>query len=342
MDRLSFLSRTAWPLSRLRPSPDAGGPDVEPAATVAEPAPADVVDPALADVADPASPDEVTDLTSDAPSWRRRLRIVLSRTATVLAFLVLWVALVSPYQPSYVRPGTFLRIPLEELVVVAFGLLVLPPRWRRILAGAAGAAFAVLTVVKLLDLGFFYEVDRPFNPIGDWASFGPAIGVLHDSAGQFWTVVAVIGALLLAVSVLVFVTMSAVRVTTFAARHRTWTARTVTAIAVVWALLAAFGVQAAGGARVASATTARLAGSEVNLVRADIKDQHTFTATSSRPTRSPSRPARICSPACAARTCSSCSSKATARWLCREHSSRRRSTRYSNPVRTSCKLPATR
>jgi hypothetical protein len=258
---VSLFPRTAWPLSRLRPSPDDAYPDVEPAATETEPAPTD----------------GATDLTPDAPSWRRRLRIVLSRIATVLAFLLLWAALVSPNQPSYVTPGTFLRIPLEGLVIVALGL-VLPPRWRRILAGVAGAAFAVLAIVKLLNLGFFYELDRPFNPIGDWASFGPAVGVLHDSAGQFWTVVAVIGAVLLVLFLLVFVTMAAVHVTTLAARHRAGSARAVSALAVVWAVCAVFGVQASGGASVASATTARLAASEVHLVRVDMNDQHTFAA----------------------------------------------------------------
>ncbi len=246
---MSFLPRTAWPLSRLRPSADGG-----------------------------------TDLPPDAPSKRRRVHIVLARIATVLAFLLLWAALVSPNQPRYVTPGTFVRIPIEGLVVVALGLL-LPPRWRRILAGVAGAGFAVLTVVKLLDLGFFSELDRPFNPVGDWASFGPAVGVLHDSVGRFWADVAVIVALLLVLSVLVFVTMSAVHVTTLAARHRAWSARAVTALAVVWALCAAFGVQAPGGAGVASATTARLAGTEAHLVRADINDQHTFTADLKSPDR---------------------------------------------------------
>jgi hypothetical protein len=238
---VSFFPRTAWPLSRLRHSADDAQPDVEPA----------------------------------APSRLRRVRTIVSRIATVLAFVLLWTVLVSPNEPRYVTPGTFLRIPLEGLVIVAVGLL-LPPRWRRILAGVAGAAFAVLAIVKLLNLGFFYEIDRPFNPIGDWASFGPAVGVLRDSAGQFWTVVAEIGAVLLVLFLLVFVTMSAIHVTTLAARHRTGSARTVGALAVVWVLCAAFGVQAVGGASVASATTARLADSEVHLVGADINDQHTF------------------------------------------------------------------
>ena len=262
---MSFFPRTAWPLSRLRPAIDGADdadPDVESAATVAEPA----------------------STASGRPTRRPTLRagdgdcaIVLSRIATVLAFLLLWTALVSPNQPAMSRLALSFGSPSKALVVVALGLL-LPPRWRRILAGVAGAAFAVLTVVKLLNLGFFYELDRPFNPIGDWASFGPAVGVLRDSEGQVWTVVAVIGAILLVLFLLVFVTMSAVHVTTLAARHRTWSARAVAALAVVWALCAAFGVQASGGASVASATTARLAGTEASLVRADIKDQHTFAA----------------------------------------------------------------
>jgi hypothetical protein len=243
---VSFLSRTAWPLSRLRPPVDEPG-------------------------------EANADFEPTPPNWRRRVRIVVSRIATVLAIVLLWTVLVSPNEPRYVTPGTFLRIPLEGLVIVAVGLL-LPPRWRRILAGIAGAAFAVLAIVKLLNLGFFYEIDRPFNPIGDWASFGPAVGVLRDSAGEFWTVVAEVGAVLLALFLLVFVTISAIHVTTLAARHRTWSARAVGALAIVWVLCAAFGVQAVGGASVASATTARLAASEVNLVRADINDQHTFAA----------------------------------------------------------------
>jgi hypothetical protein len=245
---VSLFPRTAWPLSRLRPQ-----------------------------TAEPDSPRPAAELTPEGPSWRRRLRIIVARTATVLAFVLLWAVLVSPNQPRYVTAGTFLRIPLEGLVIVAAGLL-LPPRWRRILAGVVGAVFAVLAVVKLLNLGFFYELDRPFNPIGDWASFGPAAGVLRDSEGEAWTVVAVVGAILLVLFLLVFVTMSAIHVTTLAARHRHGSVRVVSALAAVWVVCAALGVQAIGGASVASATTARLADSEVHLVQADINDQHTFAA----------------------------------------------------------------
>jgi hypothetical protein len=212
---------------------------------------------------------------AEGKPWR--FRIVVARIATVLAFLLLWAALVSPNQLSNVKPGAFLRIPLEGLVVVALGLM-LPARWRRIVVAVIGAGFALLSVVKILDMGFFFELDRPFNPVSDWASFGPAAGVLRDSVGQFWAVVAVIAAVLLVIAVLVLVTLSAVRVTTLAARHRTRSARAVGALVVVWALCAAFGVQVVTGVRIASANTARLADLEMHQVSADVRDQHAFTA----------------------------------------------------------------
>ena len=46
--------------------------------------------------------------------------------------------------------------------------------------------------LKILDMGFFAALDRPFNPVTDWSYFGPAVGVLRDSVGQTWAVVAVI------------------------------------------------------------------------------------------------------------------------------------------------------
>ncbi len=196
----------------------------------------------------------------------------------MLAFGLLWAALVSPNQPSYVTPGTFLRIPLEGLVIVALGLL-LPPRWRRILADVAGAAFAVLTVVKLLNLGFFYEVDRPSIPSVTGQVSDLRSGVLHDSVGQLWTVRRRDrrdrpGPLLARLRDDVGHPRDDNR---SSASHWVGSCRHVHSPSS-GRCCAAFGVEASGGASVASATTARLAGTEVNLVRADIKDQHTFAA----------------------------------------------------------------
>jgi len=47
-----------------------------------------------------------------------------------------------------------------------------------------GRPAGVLTLVKLLDIGFYVALDRPFSPVTDWGNFKPAIGVLRDSIGK--------------------------------------------------------------------------------------------------------------------------------------------------------------
>ena len=42
----------------------------------------------------------------------------------------------------------------------------------------------VLALVKILDLGYYYGLDRPFNPVIDWGNLVPAIGVVRDSVGS--------------------------------------------------------------------------------------------------------------------------------------------------------------
>ena len=77
---------------------------------------------------------------------------------TVLAALLVWFALVAPDRLDRLGPGAFVRIPIEGLVIVALALM-LPPRARRIVAIVVGLALGLLTVVKILDMGFFAELD---------------------------------------------------------------------------------------------------------------------------------------------------------------------------------------
>src|SRR4051812_36496563 len=111
---------------------------------------------------------------------------------TVLALLVVWVALVAPNQPSLLTPGAFVRLPIEGIVVVALAL-VLPRTGRRILAWVVGPALGLLVIVKLLDFGFFTAFDRPFNPIDDWRYTSIWIETLRDSIGRTYANVALIG-----------------------------------------------------------------------------------------------------------------------------------------------------
>jgi hypothetical protein len=205
--------------------------------------------------------------------------------ATILASLLVWFALVAPDRLSLITPGAFLRLPIEGIAIVAVGLVL--PAWpRRILAAAAGALLGLILVVKILNMGFFDALDRPFNPVTDWGNFGPAVGVLRDSVGRAWADVAVVGAVLLVLAILVLVTLSVLRLSRLTARHRAASARTVTALAGVWVLCAGLGVQVVTGAPIASRSASALAYNQVQQVRDGVQDQRMFaSAVSNDPYR---------------------------------------------------------
>ncbi|HEX5619962.1 MAG TPA: CDP-alcohol phosphatidyltransferase family protein [Solirubrobacteraceae bacterium] len=200
--------------------------------------------------------------------WRRRH----DRTAqdavalTVVALLLVWVALVAPDHPGRLTLGAFARIPLELLVVVAVAAL-LPARPRRVLAVIAGAVLSVLVVVKVLNIGFFTAFDRPFKPVDDSSYLGIGIETLRDAVGNSSAdlVVAVGGVLVLAL--LAIPVFALLRVTRVAAGHRHWALRTAAVLGVLWVALRVV------GAPVASSSAAALAVDEVQAVQAGLADR---------------------------------------------------------------------
>src|ERR1022692_4325227 len=118
-----------------------------------------------------------------------RTRLVLRVAITVLAVVLVWGDLLAPDRAWLFTPAAFVRIPVEALVLVAVAL-VLPPWPRRIVAAVAGILFGVLTLAKILNIAFYEEVDRAFNPVLDWSSIGPALGVVGDSIGRTRTDIA--------------------------------------------------------------------------------------------------------------------------------------------------------
>jgi hypothetical protein len=212
-----------------------------------------------------------------APS-SNRVRTGLGWLLTGLAFALVWFALLAPNRLERLTPGAFLRIPIEGLVAVG-GCIFLPVKPRRIFAAVVGAVLGVLTIVKILDIGFFQELDRPFNPVTDWSYLGPAAGVLRDSIGSGRAT----GGEILVLTVLVLMPLAVLRLTRLTARHRVNSARVVTALGCVWILLAVLGVQAGVGAPIASRTAANLAYDQVHEVRAAIKDQQKFASTIAAP-----------------------------------------------------------
>ena len=185
-----------------------------------------------------------------------------ARLITASAVLLVWFSLIFPDQLNRFTPGTFLRLPIELLILVALGL-VLPGASRRTMATVLGLVLGLVAILKIVDIGFFSVLGQPFNPLTDWSYLKSAVGFLRDSAGPYRTGAAVVAAILVLVAVLLLVTWSALRLTRFTSQHRASSAWTVCTLAVIWLLCAALGVQVAG-APVASTGAAAFTRKEVD------------------------------------------------------------------------------
>ena len=109
--------------------------------------------------------------TGAGPRFRRAVRIALA----ALAVLIVWFDLLAPDRAWQFSLSAFVRIPVELLVLVA-AALVLPRRPRRIVATIAGVLVGLLTIDKILNIVFYEELNRPFNPVSDWVSIRPGRG----------------------------------------------------------------------------------------------------------------------------------------------------------------------
>src|SRR5215475_7792325 len=205
------------------------------------------------------------------PRTRGALRLAI----TVLSAVLVWGVLVLPDRALQFTPAAFARIPVEGLVLVAIAVVL--PAWpRRIVAAVAGILFALLTLVKLLNIVFYAEIGRAFNPVFGWVDIGPAIGVVRDTIGPARTNIA-LAALLLGVILLVgAITAATIHITTVAARHRRATVRGLAALTAVWALCAGLSLQLVPGSPVASTSAAGLAVAQVRDTQTALRDQRRF------------------------------------------------------------------
>lgn len=214
------------------------------------------------------------------PPGRSRARAITSWSVTGLAWALVWAALVGPDQPGQLTALDFVRVPLEGLAMLWL-VLVLPPIPRRISAIVFGLFLGVLSMVKLLDLGFYEALGRPFDPIIDWTYVRSARGVLSDSIGRDAANNVLLAAEVLCVLLLTVLPLATVRVANVAARHRSATWRATAAVAIAWVVCAAFGVQIMRGVPVAAKSAVDLAVTHVNGVRSSLRSEQTF-ATAAR------------------------------------------------------------
>lgn len=201
----------------------------------------------------------------------------MAGVATVLAGLFVLFALLAPNQLGRLTPYAFVRIPLEALLGAAL-LLVLPARARRVVAVLAGALLGLLLVLKIVDIGFFMVLARPFDPILDWTFLRAGVDFLTESYGRFAAIAAVVGAVLLVLVVLVLVTLSVLRVARTVVAHERTTTRTVAVLTLAWATCAVLGAHIVPGVPIAADTVANAAHDRAVQVRAGLRDHEVFAA----------------------------------------------------------------
>jgi phosphatidylglycerophosphate synthase len=205
------------------------------------------------------------------PRTRRALRLAI----TVLAVVLVWGDLLAPDRTWQFTPAAFARIPVEALVLVA-AALVLPPRPRRIVATIAGILFGLLIIDKILNLQFYATVDRAFNPVSDWGSIGPAIGVVRDSLGTALTDIALVAVCIGFILLVGAITASTIHITAVAALHRRGAIRGLAVLTAIWGLCAGLSLQLISGSPVASASAAGLAVAQVRAAQAALSDPRVF------------------------------------------------------------------
>jgi phosphatidylglycerophosphate synthase len=204
-----------------------------------------------------------------------RIRVGVARALTVVAVTALWLALVWPDHLDQLRPGTFVQVPIEGLALVAAALF-LPRRATQPLAAVVGGALGVLVLLKALDMGYYAELDRAFNPVIEWSSLGPAVSVLRASVGSVLAYLAVAGAVLLAIAVVALSAWASLRVTRVSAAHRRGSAWVLGALALAWAASATVRFDVAPQTPVASRSTTSFAATEVRNVAAAVRDRESF------------------------------------------------------------------
>lgn len=194
---------------------------------------------------------------------------VLRVLAAGVALAVVWFALVAPDRWGAWSVGTFVRLPLELVVLVSLAWL-LPLRWWTVLAVPVGTVVGLVAVLKVLDVGFYEVLDRPFDLLVDWGYLGAAIGVVEDSLGSATAVGLTLLAVLAATVVVVFVPLALVRGGQLVREHRHGVGR---GLVVAWAAIPAL---ALSGLPATTASASTYVYDEIAGIPAGLADQREF------------------------------------------------------------------
>ena len=194
-----------------------------------------------------------------------------------LACLLILMVLLAPNEFSQLTPGALVSIPLEALLGAAV-LLILPRRARPAAATLFGLALGVLALMKLLDMGFFAVLARPFNPGLDWPLLGNAMSFLAGAIGPVAAIGCLAAAVVFGTALIIVMTRAVQRLMRLLVRHDVAASRAVVALALSWLICALFGIQIVPGTSVASVSSVAYLRHRSSLPSTDLQSQEEFTA----------------------------------------------------------------
>jgi len=198
----------------------------------------------------------------------------VARILTVLAGFIVFAALIFPNVLDRLSPLGFLRIPVEGAFLIA--LLLVPPKPRRVVGLVVGILLGLLVLEKCLDMGFFAELNRPFDPVLDWVLFDDAYNFVVDSYGKSAAIGAIAAIVALVAVVLTLTTWAVLRTGALIGRHPRRSLIAAGGVAVAWALSFALGFSITGAVPIAARSTATYAWDRVHQAQAGLQDESQF------------------------------------------------------------------
>ncbi|MGW0707115.1 sulfatase [Streptomyces sp. NPDC002643] len=221
-----------------------------------------------------AEPEAKAEATVDVGAMHPRLASVLTRSATGLAIALVVFALLMPNDMTDFEVGRLLRIPAEGILVGAL-LLVLRPRARRVAVVVVGVLLGLLMIVKVLDLGSYWTLDRPFDLVLDWILLDDAQSFMKDSLGGTMALAATVGVVALALALPVLMIWAVARISRLMESHRPLASRTLLVLGTAWITCSTLTLEIAG-VPVASRSAATLVENRIESVRDGLKDGEAF------------------------------------------------------------------
>lgn len=219
-------------------------------------------------------PPERTPAPSGWRARRPRAATVVARSLTGLALALVVFALLMPNDTSDFEVGRLVRIPAEGILVGAL-LLVLRPRARRAAVVVVGALLGLLVIVKVLDLGSYWTLDRPFDLVLDWVLLDDAQSFMKDSLGGTVALAATIGVVALAPALPLLMTWAVARISRLMERDRHLAGRTLLVLGAAWITCSTLTLEITG-VPVASRSAATLVENRIEAVRDGLKDGAAF------------------------------------------------------------------